>query len=170
MRLPRLVLVLSATAAAGATAAVATAQDVPPFQPEPTVPAPTTTAPAPEPPADATAPVIAVKLPRTRVGSRITRIPITMKDPDTAVAYAQVDVKRRIRLAAGVRDQAYDGRRWRTTTSATKYRIFPRVGSRSVTYVLRLPKGLPAARYWITVKAQNEPGTSRTKRVSFRTR
>jgi hypothetical protein len=169
MRLPPLALALSAAAALGATAAVATAQDVPPFQPEPTTTTtPTTTEPAP--PADASAPVIAIDLPRTRVGRRITRIPIRFTEPDSSVAYAQVDVKRRIRLRTGVRDQAYDGRRWWTTTSATKYRIYPKVSGTRSTYVLRLRKGLPAARYWITVKAQNDPGTTRTKRVSFRTR
>ncbi|CAB4943826.1 unannotated protein [freshwater metagenome] len=169
MRIPPIAIALSAAAALGATAAVATAQDTPPFEPEPTTTTtPTTTAPAP--PADASAPVVAIRVPATRVGRRITSIRITMKDPDSDVSYAQVDVKRRIRLAQGVRDQAYDGRRWRTTTSATKYRIYPEVGRRSVAYVLRLPKGMPAARYWIAVKAQNEPGASRTKRVSFRTR
>ncbi|MDO9407896.1 hypothetical protein [Patulibacter sp.] len=168
MRIPPLAIALSAAAALGATAAVATAQDVPPFEPEPTTP--TTTVPTPAPPADASAPVVAVRLPKTRVGKRITSIRITMKDPDSSVAYSQVDVKRRIRLASGVRDQAYDGRVWRTTKSATKYRIYPEVEGRSVAYVLKLKKGLPAARYWITVKAQNEAGTSRTKKVSFRTR
>lgn len=172
MRLPPLAIALSAAAALGGTAAVATAQDVPPFQPEPTTPAPTTTVPAPAPPADRTAPLISVAVPRTRVGRRITSIRITMTDPDTSVAYSQVDVKRRIRLTRGgpVRDQAYDGRRWRTTTSATKYRIFPKVGARTVRFDLPLRKGLPAARYWITVKAQNDPGRSATRKVSFRTR
>lgn len=174
MRLPPLALALSAAAAAGATAAVATAQDVPPFQPEPTTTTTTTNEPAPAP--DATAPVVAVRLPsvpkgeKYRIGRRIKSVRITMKDPDSSVEYAQVDVKRRIRLNGRVRDQAYDGRKWWTTTSATKYRIYPDVGARSVTYTLKLAKGLPAARYWITVKAQNDPGRSRTTRVSFRTR
>lgn len=174
MRLPPLAIALSVAVAAGATAAVAGAQDVPPFTPEPTTTTTTTTAPAPAP--DATAPVVAIRLPavpkgeRYRTGRRITRVRITMKDPDSSVEYAQVDVKRRIRLNGRVRDQAYDGRRWRTTTSATKYRIYPDVGARSVTHTLRLRKGLPAARYWITVEAQNDPGRTRTKRVSFRTR
>jgi len=174
MRLPPLAIALSAAAALGATAAVATAQVVPPFEPEPT----TTTTPTPTepaPPADASAPAITVKLPKARggkkrIGRTITSIPITFTEPDSAVAYAQVDVKRRIRLPAGVRDQAYDGKRWWTTTSATKYRIYPKVSGSKVTYTLKLKKGLPAARYWITVKAQNEPGTARTKRISFRTR
>lgn len=174
MRLPPLAIAAAVAVTAGATAAVAGAQDVPPFQPEPTTTTTTTTEPAPAP--DDSAPVVAIRLPSApkggtaRVGRRIKSVRITMKDPDSAVQYAQVDVKRRIRLNGRVRDQAYDGRRWWTTTSATKYRIFPDVGARSVTYVLRLPKGLPAARYWITVKAQNDPGRSATKRVNFRTR
>lgn len=167
MRLPPLALVLAASAAAAATAAVATAQDTP-FAPEPTS-TNTTTEPVAGPD-DPSAPTIAVRLPATRVGSRIRSVRITLKDPDSTVSYAQVDVKRRIRLRSGVRDQAYDGRRWYTTASTTKYRLYPDVGRRAQSYVLSFPKGLPAARYWITVKAQNDPGTTRTTKVSFRTR
>lgn len=174
MRLPLLAVALSVAAAAGATAAVAAAQEPPPFEPEPTTTTTTTTEPAPAP--DATAPVVAIRLPKVpkgeklRVGRRITSVRITMKDPDSSVEFAQVDVKRRIRLNGKVRDQAYDGRRWRTTTSATKYRLFPETGAKSVAYTLKLKKGLPAARYWIVVKAQNDPGRTSTKRASFRTR
>lgn len=173
MRLPPLAVVTTAALALGATAAVATAQDVPPFEPEPTVP--TVPAPTePEPAADPTAPTIRIALPKARkdrtIAAATKRIRITMRDPDSGVQYAQVDVKRRIRLNGRVRDQAYDGRRWWTTTSATKYRIFPRVGATTVRHDLRLPKGLPAARYWITVKAQNDPGRSATRKASFRTR
>lgn len=167
MRLPLIALGVTASAA-GATAAAATAQDAP-FAPEPE-PLSTTTLAEPVPAADPSAPVIAVRLPATRVGSRIKSVRITLKDPDTTVEYAQVDVKRRIRLRSGVVDQAYDGRRWYTTASTTKYRIYPDVGRHSQAHTLTFKKGLPAARYWITVKAQNDPGTARTKRVSFRTR
>lgn len=174
MRLPPLAIALSVAAAAGATAAVATAQDVPPFEPEPTTTTTTTTEPAPV--ADDTAPVVAIRLPavpkkeKFRIGRKITSLRITMKDPDSSVQFAQVDVKRRIRLNGKVRDQAYDGKKWWTTTSATKYRIYPTVGAKSVTYTLKLKKGLPAARYWITVKAQNDPGEATTERENFRTR
>lgn len=173
MPFPRSVIATTAAVALGATAAVAGAQDVPPFEPEPTVPTvPTPT--EPEPASDPTAPTISIALPKARkdrtISSATKRIRITMRDPDSGVEYAQVDVKRRIRLNGRVRDQAYDGRRWRTTTSATKYRIFPKVGARTVRHDLRMRKGLPAARYWITVKAQNDPGRSATRKVSFRTR
>ncbi|MEV4421591.1 hypothetical protein AB0L40_16645 [Patulibacter sp. NPDC049589] len=171
MRLPRLALALSivSSGAAGALAAVAVAQDPPPFQPEPTTTTtPTTTEPAPVP--DATAPVVSVTLPKTRVGSRIKSVRVHFEDLDSGVQFAQVNVKRRIRLKQGVRDQAYDGKRWWTTMSTSKYRINPAVGRKRVAYTLRFKKGLPAARYWITVQAQNDPGTSRTKTVSFRTR
>jgi hypothetical protein len=168
MRLPPLALLIAVSAGLGATAAVAAAQDAP-FAPEPTTTT-TTTSTEPAPAADPSAPVIAVRLPSTRVGARIRSVRITLKDPDTSVQYAQVDVKRRIRLSTGVQDQAYDGRRWYTTRSSTKYRLYPDVGGVSEAYTLRFAKGLPAARYWITVKAQNDPGTSRTKTVSFRTR
>jgi hypothetical protein len=167
MRLPPLALALSASAVLGATAAVAAAQDVP-FTPQPTTTTTTTTEPAPA--ADPSAPVLAVRLPATRVGARIKSVRITMKDPDTSVQFAQVDVKRRIRLSTGVKDQAYDGRRWFTTKSSTKYSLYPEVGGTSEAYTLTFKKGLPRARYWITVRAQNDPGTARTKTVSFRTR
>jgi hypothetical protein len=172
MRRPPLALALAAaaTGAAGALAAGALAQSVPPFQPEPTTTAPTTTTePAPAP--DASGPVIAIQLPKTRTGSRIKRVRITFREPDSSVAYAQVDVKRRIRLSTGVKDQSYDGRSWFTNArNSAKYRLRPKVDGRVASYTLTFRKGLPAARYWITVLAQNEPGTDRTKTVSFRTR
>lgn len=175
MRRPPLALALAvvATGGAGALAAGAVAQDVPPFQPEPTTTAPTTTTePAPAP--DRSAPVIAVKLPKTRTGSKIKSLRITFREPDSAIAYAEVAVRRRIRLSTGVKDQRYDGRSWFTarpsTIDAAKYNLYPKVKGTASSYTLKFRKGLPAARYTITVKAQNEPGTGRTRTVSFRTR
>lgn len=172
MRVPALPIAVITTAAVGAFAAVAVAQtttEPPPFEPEPTTTTtPTTTAPAP--PADSSAPVVAVALPKTRTGSRIKSLRVTFKDPDTNVEFAQINVKRRIRLKQGVRDQAYSGSKWFTTMSTSKYRINPPVDKHSVAYTLKFRKGLPAARYWITLQAQNEPGKSRTKTISFRTR
>lgn len=173
MRRPPLALSLAvvATGAAGALAAGALAQDVPPFQPEPTTTTAPTTPTEPEPAPDRSGPVIAVKLPKTRTGSRIKSVRITFREPDSRVAYAEVDVKRRIRLSSGVRDQSYDGRSWFTNArNSAKYRLRPKVGGTASGYTLRFKKGLPAGRYWIVVTAQNEPGTNRTKTVSFRTR
>ncbi|WP_026912513.1 hypothetical protein [Patulibacter minatonensis] len=171
MRVPALPIAVVTTAAVGAFAAAAVAQttEPPPFEPEPTTTTtPTTTEPAP--PADSSAPVVAVALPKTRTGSKIKSLRVTFKDPDTKVEFTQVDVKRRIRLKQGVRDQAYSGTKWFTTMSTSKYSINPPVGKHSISYTLKFKKGLPAARYWIKLQAQNEPGKQRTKTISFRTR
>lgn len=176
MRRPPFALSLAvvATGAAGALSAGALAQDVPPFQPEPTTTTAPTTTTEPAPAPDRSGPVIAVKLPKTRTGSKIKSLRITFREPDSAVAFAEVVVKRRIRLSTGVKDQRYDGRSWFTapprTINAAKYNLYPKVKGTASSYTLKFKKGLPAARYTITVKAQNEPGTNRTRTVSFRTR